>query len=410
MTIFEARERIGGRIETVPGPDGHAPAELGAEFIHGAAPLTRALLREAGLSERPRGDRSWMLREGTLLPNDGFEDPTRLLASAADSDPDVTIDRFLEPFAADRKTAQLAAIARQFVEGFDAADPAIASAKSIGLELASGTDSSSDRPEGGYGRLVEHLLNLLHGSVEVITSARVLGVAWHPKPVTLQLSGRAPVPTSTFAARKAIVTVPAGVLRSTGHSGMVFSPTLPAEKAQALAHIETGAVVKVSLWFRTAFWTELEDGRYRDAAFFRSDRAPFPTFWTLYPENSPLVVAWVGGPEAARLSQTPAADVVASAVDGFGALFGRVELARSMLRATSYTDWQSDPNAMGAYSYLRVGAGDAREALAAPVDNVLFFAGEATASHGEGGTVEGALESGERAAREALASLKAEGG
>jgi len=72
------------------------------------------------------------------------------------------------------------------------------------------------------------------------------------------------------------------------------------------------------------------------------------------------------------------------------------------LRAWYYHDWQQDPFARGAYSYLTVGAHDARAALAQPLDDTLFFAGEATEE--EGGTVAGALQSGTRAAHEVLAA------
>jgi monoamine oxidase len=50
---------------------------------------------------------------------------------------------------------------------------------------------------------------------------------------------------------------------------------------------------------------------------------------------------------------------------------------------------------------MAVGGGKAREELAAPVDNTLYFAGEATDAE-EAATVNGALQSGERAAREIL--------
>ena len=68
-------------------------------------------------------------------------------------------------------------------------------------------------------------------------------------------------------------------------------------------------------------------------------------------------------------------------------------------------DWGRDPFARGAYSYITVGGGEARLALAQPVEDTLFFGGEATANDGQGGTVNGALETGERAGREALAAL-----
>jgi monoamine oxidase len=68
-----------------------------------------------------------------------------------------------------------------------------------------------------------------------------------------------------------------------------------------------------------------------------------------------------------------------------------------------YHDWQQDPFARGAYSYVRVGGDAARRMLATPLANTLFFAGEASDTEGETATVTGALQSGTRAAREALA-------
>ena len=68
-------------------------------------------------------------------------------------------------------------------------------------------------------------------------------------------------------------------------------------------------------------------------------------------------------------------------------------------------DWQRDPYALGAYSYVKTGGMSAREMLATPLHNSVFFAGEATAQGGEGGTVAGALESGTAAARMVLQAL-----
>ena len=70
-------------------------------------------------------------------------------------------------------------------------------------------------------------------------------------------------------------------------------------------------------------------------------------------------------------------------------------------------DWRSDPFARGAYNYVRVGGRDARATLGAPIEDALFFAGEATSHDGQGGTVNGALRTGERAAHEAAVALGA---
>lgn len=68
-------------------------------------------------------------------------------------------------------------------------------------------------------------------------------------------------------------------------------------------------------------------------------------------------------------------------------------------------DWQTDPFSLGAYSYAAVGGMDAAKALATPVANTLYFAGEATNGCGYNGTVHGAIATGLRAAKELLRSL-----
>jgi monoamine oxidase len=75
--------------------------------------------------------------------------------------------------------------------------------------------------------------------------------------------------------------------------------------------------------------------------------------------------------------------------------------ARALLEGAFVHNWERDPFACGAYSYVGAGHNDtARRTLAAPLDDTLFFAGEATDTEGEAATVTGALQSGTRAARE----------
>ena len=80
---------------------------------------------------------------------------------------------------------------------------------------------------------------------------------------------------------------------------------------------------------------------------------------------------------------------------------------RSLLVDQHRHDWGADPFARGAYSFSQAGAEDAPERLAEPVEETLFFAGEATAGAEELGTVGGALSSGVRAAEEISATLSA---
>jgi monoamine oxidase len=82
-----------------------------------------------------------------------------------------------------------------------------------------------------------------------------------------------------------------------------------------------------------------------------------------------------------------------------------LELA-ALLEAAYFHDWQSDPYSLGAYSYGSVGSDGAQQALGSPVEDTLFFAGEATDITGHNGTVHGAIASGRRAAQDILNSLK----
>src|SRR5208283_3878191 len=66
VIVLEARDRIGGRVWSRSSPRG-APAELGAEFIHGAAEETWSLLRAAGTAAVDTGDESWICAEDGVL-------------------------------------------------------------------------------------------------------------------------------------------------------------------------------------------------------------------------------------------------------------------------------------------------------------------------------------------------------
>jgi monoamine oxidase len=165
-------------------------------------------------------------------------------------------------------------------------------------------------------------------------------------------------------------------------------------------------VIKVVLRFRSAFWEEIARGRYCDAAFFHSYRAPFPTFWTALPVRVPVLVGWAGGPKAARLSGKSPPAIVRAALSSLGLIFGEATQPEKSLVGAQVHDWQRDPYSRSAYSFVRVGGSQARRDLAAPMEQTLYFAGEATDYEGEAATVAGALHSGIRAAREVMKAAR----
>jgi monoamine oxidase len=408
VIVVEARDRVGGRVWWRNMTQAKAPVELGAEFIHGPAEHTMVLLREAGLTAVATGGEGWTCsKNGELRRDDkNFALASRALKAAHSLAKDESAEQFLRRLEKNEATRQMAEAARAFVEGFEAADPAIASARAIADELRSGVDSTSARPVGGYRLMFEHLHKMcVAAGAQIFLSTVVQRISWKPGAVEVDVRN-ARGESQTIRARAAIVTLPVGVLRHSGdETEVTFSPELPSVKREALRNIEMGQVVKVTLFFRTPFWERIHEGRYRNGAFFRCQGHPFTGYWTQFPERNDLIVAWAGGPKAIALRDARQTEVIERAMNGFGALLNEPTLVRKEFEGGAMHDWDHDPFARGAYSYLVVGGQSARGELAAPLDHTLFFAGEATSTDDQGGTVNGALETGERAAREVAMSL-----
>ncbi len=345
------------------------------------------MLRETGAAVVDTSGDGWLCRAGAEPQPDDFELPAasrfeRGCARAAD----VSVVRVVQRFAGEPAMRDAVERARAFAEGFDAVDPAIASVRAIADEWRSGVDSTSARPIGGYAPLLDRLRDALAAAgVRTQLSTPVRRIAWRRGNVTVDAVDDAGAEWA-IGARAAVVTLPVGVLRAAG--AVAFNPPLPPAKHAALQHIEMGAVVKVGLWFRTAFWEELRGGRYRDAGFFRCNAGSFPAYWTRVPVRTEQIAAWAGGTKATALHGLSESELIERALDGFGAALGEGALARREFVDGVMHDWDHDPYARGAYSYVAVGGGDARSALGAPVDDALFFAGEGDdRSTEQGGTV-----------------------
>ena len=397
VTILEARDRVGGRVHTCQPPGFTAPVETGAEFMHGDVPLTRQLLREAGIAWQATAGETYVLRGGEIEADEAFFE---LLAPVQAKLQTLAHDRPLADFlAAELPGDEYAAhriAATQFAEGYDAADPARVSAFALRDEWAEGGAEDSPRPVGGYGPLLAWLAHEAQAAgATLVLGAAVQRIDWQAGRVTVQVADGA-----TYEARQLLCTVPLGVWqRPAGQPGhLAFAPDLPAHRAAA-AHLGNGPVVKFLLEFDQPVWQT----RLPGLEFLLSD-APVPTWWSQLPDPRPLLSGWLAGPAAERHQATSEAELLALALESLAASFALpVATLRAHLRASHVSSWGTEPFSYGAYSYATVGASASRAALAAPVENTLFFAGEALYDGPAGGTVEAALASGQQAARQVLA-------
>jgi monoamine oxidase len=411
VVVLEARGRMGGRVETLRPSDSPLPIELGAEFVHDAAPETLRVADAARLTAFDIPDVHWRKVDGKFESRDYWGVIARVLARVPPRG-----DRSAAEFLASRRRLSPAdrALVRSYVEGYHAAPLEAISARSIALEPGDGGSASRQlRLPEGQDRLIAWLADGCDpDTTSIRTGTAASRVDWNVRGVRVtDASGRG------IRAAAAVVTVPIGVLQAAaGTCGAIrFVPELPMATRRAIRKLAMGSVVKVILRFRVPFWERdgfLEE-RLRGSkaardgtglVFLHDADARFPTWWTAAPARAPLLTGWAGGPAAAAI-RAGGAPPAAAAVEALARLLEMRRGELEALLASAYSrDWTAEPYSRGAYSYARPGGAAASRALARPVGGRLFFAGEATADD-QTGTVAGAIASGRRAAVQVRAAL-----
>ncbi|MDB5252833.1 MAG: FAD-dependent oxidoreductase [Flaviaesturariibacter sp.] len=392
VAVLEATDRIGGRIDTVPGSGGSPPIERGAEFIHGRLPITLSLLEKAGIPVTQVEGRVWRSSGGRLEESSDFiEDPQLLLRACRALDGDIPVSRFVSQQFGDERHHDLRTSLLNYVQGYYAANPDRASAKALCREL-SGNEETQYRVTGGYGRLVDYLQDkCLETGCFFALSAAVASVE--------RTKGRAVVYTSgkTFEAAQVLCTVPVGALQR-GDIG--FHPEIP--QRAALMTLGFGPVIKVILRFRNRFWADPDWTGGQDVSkagfFFSNER--IPTWWTQLPAEDAMLTGWCGGPPALAFRDMSDDNITEEALQSLAHIFGcEAARIRPILASSVVASWIERPFTNGAYSYEVVQGAEAQQALREPVDDTLFFAGEGLYTGPSIGTVEAALHTGLEAAR-----------
>lgn len=420
VALLEARGRIGGRVYTLHDPAWGPPVELGAEFLHGAADDTMRVTRAARLAVDRLPDHHYYARNGTLVTNRDFwstvsrvgKDIGRKLARSKAGD--FSVAEYLE-------RADLASDARQlvagFVEGYHAAHLDRISARVLvesDGETEDGDSSGGNRQAriaAGYDSVPRWLVDGLDPErAQLRLNTVVKELVWKPGEVRARCVTATGATLEEVRARLAVIAVPHAILKA---GVLRFTPAVPALD-RAVARLEVGQVFKMVLRFREAFWEE--DGFIRERLtarraepaelnFVHGEQSSVPTWWTALPSHLPRLTGWAGGPRAEALLDQDEGTQLSQSLD---ALSQVLQVSRrqldEQLEAWSLHDWRADRWSLGAYTYPATGGQHAHRMLARPVAHTLFLAGEATVAD-EVGTVSGAIRSGRRAAKAALAQL-----
>jgi len=373
--IVEARPRLGGRAFTVSDPSGF-PIDLGCGWLHSAERNPWSEIAKAQGRVIEKTPPPW---ERPLLTN-GFSPSDQrdyLKAShafyqrldTAEQQPDRPASSLLEPGA---RWNNLIVTVNTFVSGAELPDVSA-------HDLARYEDDGVNwRVTEGFGTLV---------SSSALDVPAVLGC-----PVDrIDRSGlrlRIETAAGAIIADQAIVAVPTPALTNEDF----FAPALPAKVEAALA-LPLGLDDKLFMSLEHA-----EEFEKESRLFGRTDRVGTGAYH-FRPFGRPQIEAYFGGTLAREIEANGDAAFFDFASGELTALLGGDFAKR--IKPTRVHRWGADPFARGSYSYARPGKADQRAVLAAPVDDLLFFAGEAC-SRNDYSTAHGAWLTGVAAAGQVL--------
>ena len=386
VTILEARDRLGGRILALPAEEFGYAAEGGPEFVHGAAPVTRAVMREARLRLLPRRGRRWSKRSGRLVPDDSpLPHAHRFYEALLGVTEDLPVAEFLARHFSDPRFDELRRSIIRTVEGYDAADPGRMSTLALREEWMARDDGEHGRLADGYGAMIDYLAR----------DCRAYGGTLHlgAEIVAIEQTGDGIVARcrdgATFEADAAVLSVPLPLL------GEITLPGSARERAATAVDIGYGNVVKHLYRFATKWWEGAGGHDFADLSFVISN-ASVPTWWTQHPAAFPVLTGWYAGPKADRVAALSEAELIEMGLASLAEIFEvPIDRVRRQLVTARAINWGNDPFARGAYSYATTNSRAAQAALKDPGDGTVFFTGEALYAGPDMGTVEAALASGE---------------
>jgi monoamine oxidase len=382
VCLLEAAATAGGRICTLKEDGFDMPVETGAEFIHGRLELTLKLLKQARIGYEPVRGQMIPVRKGKWHTEEVHDTHWNLfMQQLRYLEKDISIEQFLGHHFPGPAYESLRNSVQQFAEGYDLADISKASMLAIKKEWMH-EDQKQYRVSGGYTMLVDYLLeNCIKQNSVVHFSACVCKIEYSRDHVTVHTTGN-----RQFEASKIIISVSAGVLQS---GDIEFVP-VPAGHLQAIRQIGFGSVIKILLQFKTPFWKAQAAG----IGFLLSDEA-IPTWWTQLPVESNLLTGWLGGPKATAKKNATKAELLQLSITSLSNIFRLdIDFLENELLQHRISCWDNHPFVKGGYSYNTPGAVAAKRILSKPVQDVLFFAGEALYEGESQGTVESALQSG----------------
>ncbi len=227
--------------------------------------------------------------------------------------------------------------------------------------------------------------------VPVRLNAEVTKISWS-KPDDLKVTTKS---NHTFRARRILTTVSTGVLAA---GKIAFEPPLPDWKKEAIAALPMGVLNKVVMEFQSDVF-----GSVPESSWVLWDGPGANNMaWVIKPLGAPIAVGFYGGAQAREFERSDEA-ALSNAKEVLRQMFG--DQIDAKLKASDITKWASTPWSLGSYSAARPGGSKMHAVMAQPVDDRLFFAGEACGPPRFNGSLAGAYESAKQASALMVKSL-----
>ena len=385
VIVVEADARLGGRCWTDNGTF-DVPFDRGARWLHNPEtnPMVK-LARNAGLdiSAAPLGQK---IRIGQRNARAG---ETEYFLAAL-----TRANRALDDASRGRADVACASVLPKDLGDWADTAEFVLGANGTGKDLRDVSVVDKARAQDrnaaiGCRQGVGALIAKLGEQVPMALSTPVSQIVWNNREVAVE------TPSGRIAARAAIVTVSTNVLVG---SNIKFTPELPKRQLDAAAKLSLGSYDRIAL--------ELPGnplGLGRDEAIIEQSNSTRTALLSANIAGSSLCVIDVAGSFGRDLTSQGEQAMVAFAREWLKKLFGS-DLAIAAEKS-SVTRWNASPLTLGAMSVAAPGGQGSRKILTEPLGN-LFLAGEAT-HETLWGTVDGAWESGERAAEAALRKIGA---
>jgi monoamine oxidase len=407
VLCLEARDRIGGRIYTVHDSMSPIPIELGAEFVHGLPPEIVDITESAPLVLYKCTENAIHVRNGKIVKSEDawlqVDDVMRGIEAAVEQGHEETFSAFL---ARSNYSNEAKELATSYVEGFNAARAEVIGIASLAKDQEAADEIDGDRAfrlMGGYDAVPRWMIQGIEDlGTKLKFNSEVRAIRWKRGSAAIEFASGVSGAVQTVEARQVVITVPLGVLQAEpGAPGTIRFDPEPVDVLAAARRLQFGHVVRLILRFQEAFWEENED--FAEVGFLLSNEKHFPTWWTPLPVRARSITGWSSGPHCDELLGLPQSEIVRRAICDLARILSTKKEKLAAGLAVAYLhDWHADALARGVYSYVPAHAANAREKLAQPVGETLYFTGEATELNGHSATVHGAIASGRRTAKQIL--------